>query len=104
MASKGYWIFQMDVTNPDGYKAYQEDVAAVLKKFGGRFVTRGGRSEIVEGKAPSRTVILEFKDYETAVACWNSSEYARSKSLRQGHASGSVIIVEGYDGPQPADH
>ena len=104
MAIKGYWIFQMDVTNPEGYKAYQDDVGRVLKEFGGRFVTRGGRSEIVEGKAPSRTVILEFKDYETAVACWNSPGYGRSKAFRMGNAAGNVIIVEGYDGPQPTDH
>ena len=104
MTGKGYWVFQMDVTDPDGYKAYQDDVGHVLKQFGAQFVTRGGRSEIVEGKAPARTVILEFKDYETAVACWNFPEYIRSKSFRTNNSVGNVIIVEGYDGPQPSDH
>ena len=98
--SKAYWVFQMDVTDPEGYKAYQESAGPILARFGGRFVTRGGRAEIVEGRAPARTVILEFKDYETAQACWNSPEYTRAKALRDGHASGIVVIVEGYDGPQ----
>ena len=102
--AKAYWIFQMDVTAPERYKAYQDEAGQVLKKYDARFVTRGGRSAIVEGNAPSRTVIIEFKDYETAVACWNSPEYAKSKALRATNAVGSVIIVEGYDGPQPADH
>ncbi|HEX4892683.1 MAG TPA: DUF1330 domain-containing protein [Hyphomicrobiaceae bacterium] len=104
MPSKAYWIFQMDVTDPEGYKAYQADAGRVISKYGARFVTRGGRCVVVEGAAPSRTVIIEFPDYDTAMQCWNSPEYERSKALRQGNAAGNVIIVEGYDGPQPGDH
>ena len=100
MENKGYWVFQMDVSNPDGYKAYQDAAWPVVAKFGGRFVTRGGRSAVVEGNMPGRTVILEFKDYETALACWNSPEYAHAKSLRAPHATGNVVIIEGYDSPQ----
>lgn len=98
MANKGYWVFQMDVSNPDGYKAYQEAAGPVVARCGGRFITRGGRSAVVEGTVPGRTVILEFDDYETALACWNSAEYTHAKSLRAAHASGNVVIIEGYDG------
>lgn len=100
MTSKGYWVFQMDVSNPDGYKAYQDAAGPVVAGYGGRFVTRGGRSTVVEGSMPGRTVILEFKDYDTAVACWNSPEYTHAKALRAAHAKGNVVIIEGYDGQQ----
>ena len=40
MPNKGYWVFQMDVSNPDGYKAYQDAAWPVVAKFGSRFVTR----------------------------------------------------------------
>ena len=98
MANKGYWVFQMDVSNPEGYKAYQDGAGPVVASFGGRFIARGGRSVVIEGNMPGRTVILEFKDYDTAVACWNSAEYAHAKSLRAAHAKGNVVIIEGYDG------
>jgi uncharacterized protein (DUF1330 family) len=60
--------------------------------------------DIVEGTSPSRVVVIEFNDYETALACWNSPENKSSKTFRQGNAVGNVILVEGYDGPQPSEH
>lgn len=104
MANKGLWIFQMDISDPEAYKAYQEAAGRVLKQYGARFLVRGGRGGVVEGNAPQRTVIIEFENYDKAVACWNSPEYIASKAFRQGNAAGNVVIVETYDGPQPADH
>jgi uncharacterized protein (DUF1330 family) len=46
-------------------------------------------------------VVIEFKDYETAIACYNSPEYVRLVELRSAHAQGDLVIIEGYDGPQP---
>jgi uncharacterized protein (DUF1330 family) len=44
---------------------------------------------------------LEFKDYETALACYNSPEYARLVAMRNPHSDADLIIIEGYDGEQP---
>ena len=62
---------------------------------------RGGTHEAREGTSRSRNVVLEFKDYETALACYNSPEYARLVALRSPHSEGDLVIIEGYDGPQP---
>jgi uncharacterized protein (DUF1330 family) len=62
---------------------------------------RGGPHEVKEGTSRSRNVVLEFKDYETALACYNSPEYARLVALRSPHSQGDLVIIEGYDGPQP---
>ena len=75
--AKGYWIARIDVHNMDGYKEYVAQNGAVFAKYGAKFLVRGGKHEAREGVARSRNVVLEFKDYETALACYNSPEYAR---------------------------
>src|SRR5450631_3961446 len=99
--AKGYWIARVDVTHPDGYQAYVKANAEAFRKFGARFLVRGGRSEAPEGTARSRNVVLEFADYATATACYESPEYQVAKALRLGKADADLIIIEGYDGVQP---
>src|SRR5258708_3854572 len=103
MAGKGYWIAQVDVGDPEGYKAYQAENRIAFRKYGARFLVRGGESETVEGHSRSRVVLIEFKDYATALACYRSPEYAKAKALRLSNARADIIVVEGHDGPQPTD-
>lgn len=103
MARKGYWIALVDVHDPERYKAYIAANAAAFRKYGGRFLIRGGEREVVEGQARSRTVVIEFKDYATALACYRSPEYAKALARRTPVSDGDVIVIEGYDGPQPTN-
>ena len=73
---------------------------AILQKFGGKFVVRGGRFTAVEGQNRSRNVVVEFPDYETALACYRSPEYQANIKVRQPHAIADLIIIEGYEAPQ----
>ena len=98
---KGYWIGHVDVRNPDGYQAYVRANGEVFRKYGARFLVRGGQFETVEGECRARTVVLEFKDYETALACYRSAEYQKVRALREPHSVADIIVIEGYDGPQP---
>ena len=98
---KAYWIAHIDVSNPEGYKAYVAANAEPLRKYGATFLVRGGRFENPEGKCRSRNVVLEFPDYATALACYNSPEYQRAIALRAPHSAGDIVIIEGYDGAQP---
>ena len=100
-APKGYWIARVDVNNDEGYKPYALANPAIFKKFGGRFITRGGKSEGVEGTSRSRNVVIEFPDYDSAMACYNSPEYQANIKVRLPHSQAELIIIEGYDGPQP---
>lgn len=99
--AKGYWIGHVDVHNDEGYKSYVAANAAIFRKYGGRFVVRAGKSESVEGTSRSRNVVIEFPDYATAQACYRSPEYQANIKVREPHASVDLVIVEGYDGPQP---
>ena len=74
---------------------------AIFKKFGGRYVVRGGKFEGVEGQSRSRNVVIEFADYATALACYRSPEYQANIKVRQPHSIADLIIIEGFDGPQP---
>ena len=98
---KGYWIARVDVTDADGYQAYVKANAEAFRKFGARFIIRGGQFEAPEGTPRARNVVLEFTDYATAVACYQSAEYQAAKALRVGKSVADVIIIEGYDGIQP---
>jgi uncharacterized protein (DUF1330 family) len=99
--TKGYWIGRVDVHNDEGYKPYALANNAIFKKFGGRFVVRAGRFEAPEGQARSRNVVIEFPDYAAALACYNSPEYQANIKVRQPHSTADIVIIEGYDGPQP---
>jgi uncharacterized protein (DUF1330 family) len=99
--AKGYWLAQIEVTDPDGYKDYVAANQAAFRKYGARYMVRAGRYEAVEGACRSRLVVIEFADYETALACYRSPEYQRAAALRQGHATVDIAVVEGYDGPTP---
>jgi uncharacterized protein (DUF1330 family) len=101
--AKGYWIGRVDVTEPEGYKAYVAANAESFRKYGAKFLVRGGTFDAVEGKPRSRNVVLEFKDYATALACYRSPEYKKAMALRAGAADADIIVIEGYDGPQPTD-
>lgn len=99
--AKGYWLVHVDVTDAEAYKAYVAANAEAFAKYGARFLVRGGRHVVVEGASKARQVTLEFADYETALACYHSPEYQKAKDVRAGAALGDIVIVEGYDGPQP---
>jgi uncharacterized protein (DUF1330 family) len=99
--AKGYWIAHVDVADPEAYKTYIAANAIPFAKYGARFLVRAGRNQVKEGAARSRHIVIEFEDYATALACYESQEYRRALALRQPVAQVDLVVVEGYDGPQP---
>ena len=99
--ARGYWIARVDVRDEEGYKPYAAANPAIFKKYGGRFVVRAGKYECTEGASHARNVVIEFPDYAAALACYHSPEYQANIKVRQPHSTVDMIIVEGYDGPQP---
>ncbi len=99
--AKGYWIARVDVHNTEAYKDYVASNGVAFAKFGGRFLVRGGQFENPQGTSRSRNVVLEFPSYQAALDCWNSPEYKAAKAKQQGGAEMDMVIIEGYDGPQP---
>lgn len=99
--AKGYWVVRVDVADQEKYKAYIAANAEPLKKYGGRFLVRGGGFENPEGTSRKRNAVLEFPTYQAALDCYKSPEYQRALTLRKDVSTIDLIIIEGYDGPQP---
>jgi len=99
--SKGYWIARVDVADLDAYKAYIAANAEPFKQFGAYFLVRNGRMENPEGGSRSRNVVIEFPSYQAALDCWHSPGYQAAMQLRLPVSTIDLIIIEGYDGPQP---
>ena len=97
-APKGYWIATITIRERDGYGDYQAAVRVALETYGGRYLMRGGRSEVREGSPRTRAVVMEFPDYATAVACYESPEFTAARAMREKLADTDFLIVEGWDG------
>ena len=101
--AKGYWIVGLKIKNADQYAAYRAANAEAFRKYGARFLVRAGRATQKEGALRSRHVVIEFKDYATALACYESPDYQNAFAARRPPVStGDLVIIEGYDGIQPA--
>src|SRR3954447_451903 len=95
---KAYWIGRIDVRDPDAYKQYVAANAKAFAKYGAKFLVRGGPAESREGSGRTRNVVIEFKDYDTAKACYDSPEYREAMKLRENAPHADLVIAEGYDG------
>ena len=92
-----YWMSRCKIHDPVEYKKYTDRVPAIIARFGGRVLARGGRYQIMEGTDKfHRFVVIEFPSLEQAVACHGSPEYQEAAAFRRNGA-GEVdnAIVEG---------
>jgi len=91
-----YVIGEIEVTDAAAYEEYRKQVGAVNAKYGGRFLVRGGKAEVLEGEgSPKRMVIVQFPTFEQAQKWYRSAEYAPLIKLRQKASKGRLILVEG---------
>lgn len=91
-----YFVAEVEITNPGPYESYRAQVPATLAQYGGRFVTRGGKTELIEGgPEPKRVVIIEFADAAAARRWYNSPEYQAALPIRLANSRGRAFIVEG---------
>lgn len=93
---RGYILAEVEITNPEGYKAYSAMVAATIEKFGGKFLSRGGVNTPLEGEWPQRRrVIIEFPTIEAARNWYDSAEYEKPKALRIANSNSRLMLLEG---------
>lgn len=94
-----YVIAHIDVKDPVRYEDYKKMSPISIRKFGGRFIVRGAKAEVLEGTwEPKRLVLLEFPSVEVAREWWASDDYAEAKALRQSTSVGDMVILEGFEG------
>jgi uncharacterized protein (DUF1330 family) len=93
---KAYLVVQVEVTKPAQYAEYTKLSPAIIEKFGGRFLARGGRTTTLEGApAKSRVVVIEFPSFERAQEFYSSPDYQAARKVRAGAAEAQFVLVEG---------
>jgi uncharacterized protein (DUF1330 family) len=91
-----YIIVEIEVTDPVGYEEYKKLAGNTVEKHGGKYIVRGGKTEVLEGDwNPKRLVVLQFDSIERAKAWLNSSEYREPRKMRHRTAKTQMIVVEG---------
>jgi len=88
------------INDQDNYSKYTALVGDILKKYGGKPLSRGGRYQIMEGPEHfHRFVIVEFPTFEDAVACFESDEYkAAAAHRRDGSGEVETVIMDATEG------
>jgi uncharacterized protein (DUF1330 family) len=91
-----YFVAEIEITDPAAYATYRPLAAATVQQYGGRFLARGGKVELLEGgPEPKRVVITEFPDAAAARRWYDSPEYQEALKIRLASSTGRVFIVEG---------
>ena len=95
-----YWIARAKINDPAEYKRYTDLVPAIIEKYGGKVLARGGKYEIMEGPEHfHRFVVIEFPTLEDGTACFKSDEYNAAAAFRRANGAGEVqtVMVESGD-------
>jgi uncharacterized protein (DUF1330 family) len=93
-----YLLARVEITDWDRYKEYVNETPGAVKKYGGRFIVRGGKVETLEGaEEKRRLVLIEFPSFEKAKEFYYSPEYQKAKKLRAGAAVGQFLAIDGVD-------
>ncbi len=91
-----YVIIDIDITDPIGYEEYKNLASPTLAVYGGKYIARGGHTEVLEGTwQPNRVVILQFDSIEKAKAWLNSPEYKEPRKIRLRTAKTNMIVTQG---------
>ena len=91
-----YVIVDINVTDPVGYEEYKRTAAPTVAMYGGKYLARGGPTEVLEGNwIPNRLVVLQFRSLDAAKQWLNSPEYTAIKHLRHQNAKSNMVVVEG---------
>jgi len=91
-----YIVVDVDIHDPQTYEEYKKLAPASIAQYGGKYLTRGGATEVLEGDwNPKRLVILQFESMEGAKEWLTCGEYALARRLRHQSARTNMILTEG---------
>ena len=94
---KGYWIVKANTINVEKQNEYAPLASIAVKKYGGRYLVRGGESITKEGIEYERNVVIEFDSYQLAQDAYKSEEYTYAKSILGDDKDRVLTIVEGVE-------
>ena len=91
-----YLIADVEVIDSAGYEGYRQKAPATIAAHGGRYIARGGATEVLAGDwSPRRCVIIEFPSMAQLKAWWSSPEYQPLRAIRERTARSNLVATEG---------
>jgi uncharacterized protein (DUF1330 family) len=91
-----YVIVTETVHDQATFDAYRKQVMATLAPFDAKFLVRGGKVTIHEGKWPHAiTIVIEFPSRAQAEGWYNSPAYQKIIDLRLKSSTGDFVIADG---------
>jgi uncharacterized protein (DUF1330 family) len=91
-----YLVAEIEIKDPEMYSRYVEKVPGVIERFGGRYLSQGGRVTPMSGNwNPERMILIEFPTLEQLQQCFNSSDYLEIAPFRTQSTHSRSIIVDG---------
>ncbi len=91
-----YFVVDIEVIDAFGYDEYRRQAPATVSAYGGRYLTRGGKVESIEGDwMPHRFVVLEFESIAQIKKWYDSPEYSAIKPIRLRTSNSKAFIIEG---------
>ena len=94
-----YIMVTAQIHHREKFMKYAALAAELTERFGGEYLVRAPGLEVLEGEHPGGSaVISKWRDKATALAFWNSPEYAEAHRLREKAADCQVLLVEDPQG------
>ena len=91
-----YLISDVMPRDAEAFEAYRTRAAASIERHGGKYLVRGGETDVLEGGwRPSTIVVVEFPDKASAQAWYRSPDYAEALAVRDDALERNLILVEG---------
>lgn len=90
-----YVVSMMSIHDAQTYKQYTDRTPPIVKKYGGKFLTRGEPFTCVEGKDyDGRLVILEFPTKDDVEAWFNDSDYQEAMTFRHAASTMNYLLLQ----------
>jgi uncharacterized protein (DUF1330 family) len=93
-----YFVIDLDIHDPGGFREYRRRVDALIEKHGGRYLVAAAVPEVLEGQwRPKRLTVIEFPSNARAKAFYESAEFRSIVHLRLDSARTNLVLVEGLE-------
>ena len=92
-----YILLDTKITNPIAFEDYKVAVKPIAEKFGGEYLTRGGKMDVVQNELwnPTRIVLIQFPSMVSAYRFLESPDYAPIKDIRLANSNTTLMVLEG---------
>jgi len=91
-----YWIGEHAITDEALFADYLRQAVPLIERFGGRYLTRAGSHDVLEGDwRPNRVAVIAFPDMAALQAFYRSPEYQPLLALRRQAATDVITAIDG---------